>query len=292
MCLFSILRPIFIASTVPIGDQNWVCFSILLKVLAISMCRRIQTRMITILKRLIKDHHELFLVLYPGRIVPKFHFLVHLPDIICRFGSPRSYWCMRFEAKNRFFKGVTHGNFKNIPYTLASEHQLWFCHQLYSAKTKENFLYKGDEVKEKPLSTLDLRNSVTVYCVSYIFLLWLLNHYLHLSVSISKSMEWSIDQVQLYRLVSDSSSSDSIPFYYGEITEIYVYNQCKFFVCWVFNFERYDTHYNAVIVTPNCVMTPQLVLYDNLYSPGVVSYHSSPDGKLFIVDKDHPHFFL
>ena len=69
------------------------------------------------------------------------------PDIIFRFGPPRSYWCMRFEAKNCFFKDVIHGNFKNIPYTLAFEHQLWLCHQLYSAKKKENFLYIGDEVK-------------------------------------------------------------------------------------------------------------------------------------------------
>ena len=147
---------ILIASNVPVGNQNWACFSILLKILAISMCRRIQTWMIPILKCLIKDHHEQFVNLYPGCMTPKYHFLVHLPDI-CRFGPPRSYWCMRFEAKNRFFKGVIHGNFKNIPLTLASEHQLWLCHQLYSAKTKENFLYKGDEIKGK--ATVDFRSS-------------------------------------------------------------------------------------------------------------------------------------
>ena len=64
------------------------CFSILLKRLAISMCRRIQTKTIPILKCLIKDHHELFLVLCPGS------------KFICRFGPSRSYWCMCFEAKN------------------------------------------------------------------------------------------------------------------------------------------------------------------------------------------------
>ena len=130
MWLFSILLSILIASNVPVGNQNWACFSILLKILAISMCRRIQTWMIPILKCLIKDHHEQFVNLYPGCMTPKYHFLVHLPDIICRFGPPHSYWCMRFEAKNRFFKGVIHGNFKNIPLTLASEH---LCHRVPSA---------------------------------------------------------------------------------------------------------------------------------------------------------------
>ena len=57
-------------------------------------------------------------------------------------------------------------------------------------------------------------------------------------------------------------------------------------------FVNFYTHYNATFITPNCVMTPKLILYDHLYSPGVVSFHSSPEGVLFVVDKDHPHYSL
>ena len=58
---------------------------------------------------------------------------------------------MRFEAKK------VHGNFKNIPFTLAYEHQVWMCHQLYSSRNKNNFLYKGDEVKGE--CTIDFSTS-------------------------------------------------------------------------------------------------------------------------------------
>ena len=291
MWLLSIIFPLLIASHIPEGDRNWACFSIMLKILAISMCRKIQPRMIPILKSLIEDHHERFLVLYPGHMVPKFHFLVHLPDIICRFGPPRSYWCMRFEAKNRFFKDVVHGNFKNIPYTLASEHQLWLCHQLQSSKNKDNFLYKGDEVKGE--TTVDFRSSAL--CDSLLCQLHISNSatdpLLALKCNYIKVFGVEYRNGTVIRLASDFLS-DPFPFYYGEIIEIYVYNNFKFFICKAFNFECYDTHYNAAIVTPNCVMTPKLVLYDNLYSPGVVSFHYSLDGVIFVVDKDHPHLFL
>ena len=69
MWLFAILLPVLIASTIPVSDPNWICFGTLLKILAICMCRKIYHRMIPIVTELIKDHHEQFLVLYPGRMV-------------------------------------------------------------------------------------------------------------------------------------------------------------------------------------------------------------------------------
>ena len=284
MWLLAILLPVLIASTIPVSDPNWICFGTLLKILAICMCRKIDHRMIPILTELIKDHHEQFLVLYPGRMVPKYHFLVHFPDIIFRFGPPRSYWCMRFEAKNRFFKDVIHGNFKNIPYTLAFEHQLWLCHQLYSAKKKETFLYIGDEVKGD--ITVNFRTSAL-----YTTLL------MHLDMPLNTGLLLKCKYVRLsgieYRrgaIVRLTDSSDTLPFYYASIADIYVYNSFKFFICLPYNTEHYDTHYNASIVSPNCVMTPQLIPCDKLYFPGVVSFHYTGD-KHYVIDKDHPHHF-
>lgn len=48
--------------------------------------------------------------------LPKHHFSLHFPDDILRFGPPRFYWCMRFEAKNQEHKRAAKtGNFHNVP---------------------------------------------------------------------------------------------------------------------------------------------------------------------------------
>ena len=91
-------------------------------------------------------------------------------------------------------------------------------------------------------------------------------------------------------IVRLTDSSDTLPFYYASIADIYVYNSFKFFICLPYNTEHYDTHYNASIVSPNCVMTPQLIPCDKLYFPGVVSFHYTGD-KHYVIDKDHPHHF-
>lgn len=66
----------------------------------------------------------------------------------CRFGPLRHQWCMRFEAKNAYTKGLVGKCFKNLPYTIAERHQNYMCLQLLSppGNTTMNFLYKGDEV--------------------------------------------------------------------------------------------------------------------------------------------------
>lgn len=43
-------------------------------------------------------------------------------------------WCMRFEAKHRYFKTLAAGlgNFKNLPFTLAQRHQNKQCYTMYN----------------------------------------------------------------------------------------------------------------------------------------------------------------
>ena len=53
---------------------------------------------------------------YKGFWVPKFHWAMHLPLDIWRFGPPRLNWCMTYEAKNQPLKrGCKRSNFKNAP---------------------------------------------------------------------------------------------------------------------------------------------------------------------------------
>ena len=50
----------------------------------------------------------------------------------CRYGPPSRFWCMRFEAKNSYFKRIAQavGNFKNIAKTVAIRHQRLNCYNL------------------------------------------------------------------------------------------------------------------------------------------------------------------
>lgn len=64
-----------------------------------------------------------------------------------RFGPLRHQWCMRFEAKNHQIKRLVGLNFKNVPKTVATRHQLNMCLNLLAPPgVATSFLYEGDIV--------------------------------------------------------------------------------------------------------------------------------------------------
>lgn len=68
------------------------------------------------LAALIEQHQRLFLSIpeYAQLFKPKHHFCAHIPLDILRFGPPRQYWCMRFEALNQVLKHIARGgNYKD-----------------------------------------------------------------------------------------------------------------------------------------------------------------------------------
>lgn len=74
---------------------------------------------------------------------PKNHFAQHFPGDIKRFGPPRTYWCMRFEAKNQDHKRAAKtGNFKNAPGTVAQFYAARSAHRL--AKKRKHTLFSAE----------------------------------------------------------------------------------------------------------------------------------------------------
>ena len=62
-----------------------------------------------------------------------------------RFGPLRYTWCTRFEGKNSQAKSYLHGNFKNVPFSVATRHQEWLCSVLLAAPgEKSQYLTLGD----------------------------------------------------------------------------------------------------------------------------------------------------
>lgn len=95
---------------VPEGHHHWMLFLDLMHIVDILFAPVTSKGLAMYLKVLIRDFLEEFKALFPeSSIIPKMHFMVHYPRCIVRLGPLVRHWCMRFEAKNSYFKRLSHG---------------------------------------------------------------------------------------------------------------------------------------------------------------------------------------
>ena len=127
--------PFLIGDMIPVHDEHWHLFLILLKVCAIALSPTCSHRSIEYLCVLVEEYLFKFSRLYPNEVMkPKRHYMVHYASQIERLGPLIVSWNMRQEAKLGFVKKVSRlSNFKNICKTVAKKHQFWVCYQLQSA---------------------------------------------------------------------------------------------------------------------------------------------------------------
>lgn len=126
MCLiFNI--PLIIGDKVPEYNDYWELLLLLLDIIKIIMSRSTTEEETFRLSALIRDHHGLFLKLFPAKhLTPKQHFLIHYPNAIRLLGPLQQYNSIRFEAKHKQLKlyAKVSNNFRNIPKTLAYKNQV------------------------------------------------------------------------------------------------------------------------------------------------------------------------
>lgn len=124
MWLLSRILPFILHEYVDTSSEYWTCFTTLLEIVAICFSQTITYTEIIYLKQLIKDHLSLFKRLYEAPIIPKQHYMVHIPSLSLMFGPLIRSWTMRFESKHTYFKALARNtkNFKNLPYTLTSRY--------------------------------------------------------------------------------------------------------------------------------------------------------------------------
>lgn len=126
MFLLACIFPFILDGKVANDDPHWITFLSLLEIMAICFSHKVTFNSVINLKQLVKEHLTSFKRVYAGaRILPKQHYLVHLPTQIMMFGPLIRSWCMRFEAKHAYFKDLSRKikNFKNLPLSLAERHQ-------------------------------------------------------------------------------------------------------------------------------------------------------------------------
>lgn len=164
--------PLLIGDLVEESDTHWINFLGLLQITMLSLSPVASSTTVNTLKHLIAQHNAMFKHIYPEvSFTPKRHYMVHLPDQLVQFGPLRTHWCMRFEAKNGFFKLKRWFNFKNLQKSLVEYHQLWMCMMMSgpSGKPSETYLYDGDSVQEGvsvPISSITNWQDILKLCDS------------------------------------------------------------------------------------------------------------------------------
>ena len=87
-------------------DEFYINYMELAKIFMVLNDDEFDDNKINNLRNSIDNYLKNFKILYQVNIIPKQHFLTHYPSIIIKFGPPKLYNTMRFEAKHSYFKSV------------------------------------------------------------------------------------------------------------------------------------------------------------------------------------------
>ncbi|XP_030579955.1 uncharacterized protein LOC115785156 isoform X1 [Archocentrus centrarchus] len=103
----------------------------LIKIVQILFAPILSVQSVFRLKNMIEQHLKQFKKLFPeNNIIPKQHYLLHLPAQILHLGPVIRHMCMRFESKHCFFKQwASKLNFRNVCKSLVNHNQLSECCQ-------------------------------------------------------------------------------------------------------------------------------------------------------------------
>lgn len=129
----------------------WTPIETLLQIVQILYSREIPQCEVDRLEQLISHHMESFKGIIKAKFIPKYHFLLHYPNVIRKMGPPTSMWMMRYEAKHKTLTDIAKksNNFVNLAKTIAQRHQDIICipSKIYS-----------DDIQVSHTSTLFLAN--------------------------------------------------------------------------------------------------------------------------------------
>ncbi|KAL3967359.1 claudin [Sarotherodon galilaeus] len=103
----------------------------LIEIVKILFAPVVSLQTVSKLKKMIEDHLKQFRQLFPEKnVIPKQHYMLHLPSQIIALGPVIRHMCMRFESKHSFFKQWSSKlNFKNVCKSLVNHNQLLECCQ-------------------------------------------------------------------------------------------------------------------------------------------------------------------
>lgn len=122
------LLPLMVGSKVPKDNRVWAVLLSLQDVVQVSTAHQVDSALCNFLADLI----ETFLINYTtefpdNSMKPKFHYIIHYPKLLMKFGPLVHCWTLRFEGKHLYFKELSHHtkNRRNLCKTLAMRHEYY-----------------------------------------------------------------------------------------------------------------------------------------------------------------------
>ena len=86
-CLARLL-PLMIGEHIPLNNANWNNFTLLVTIIDYIFAPLTSDEISSYVAMLLKEHHERFTELYPNSpIIPKMHYMIHLPEWMRRHVS-------------------------------------------------------------------------------------------------------------------------------------------------------------------------------------------------------------
>lgn len=143
--------PCVIGHKIERGNAYWINFLRLIQIVILCTSSNSTRETASLLRILIATFLRENRGLYPREsFIPKMHYMLHLPKQLLLFGPLRNQWCMRFEAKNGYFKNRKYKSFRNLPLTMAKQHQTYMCYHQSSSRGERSrtYLYGGDVVND------------------------------------------------------------------------------------------------------------------------------------------------
>lgn len=251
-----------LAHMLPLLIANWIqcenphliehinCYIMLLQIMNVCLAYEIHEESIELLSRMIEVYITRFINLYPDSIVPKFHFLIHVPRYIKLFGPPRQQWCFRFEACHAYFKSLVPivRNFKNMALTMSYRHQSRLCSMLasYPGTDSKKFLYEGDYIA--------LGVSVLLCNLPYAKIFHrIINESEWLTCQIMRSPKVIVHGSTYHckSIILLECDEDDLPVF-GEVDEIFIFNKEILLVISTLQTEYFDFTINSYKVTQIC----------------------------------------
>lgn len=109
----------------------WKAMTLLLQILQILHSVCIRDDDVDRLKSSIEQYLSFLIIEFEATLTPKHHNMTHYPTVIRRMGPLIHMWMMRMECKHKTFTDMVKrtNNYKNLPKTLALQHQEIVCLQ-------------------------------------------------------------------------------------------------------------------------------------------------------------------
>lgn len=260
---------LIIGDFIPAEEPVWALYILLRKVIDIMLSSLVEEQSTFLLKTLVEELNELYLKYSKKSLKPKFHFLLHYPSLIKKFGPVGNFWSMRFEAKHRISKIAARSSFnrRNICLTLAIKHQLQLndifgkgklCSNVVVGPCKSLCPMKSHAIKNE--LNLDLDKSL--FCVSWATI---------------EGIRYKIKHILTQDILEDNN------YKFISVNNIFLYDSDRIiFECNSFLMVGFNEHvYSYEVIFPetnnNC-----FIFQDSLVSPIPNNLNVTPDGTKFV----------